>query len=87
MGAVRERCAAAIAAGTLLNDPLDLRPLPLSGIPGWHADNADEAFHRTPRATSRAGPGATTRRSRRHSPPPTLMTASGNNADHRPRMA
>lgn len=27
----------AIAAGTLLEDPLQLRPLPLAGIPGWHA--------------------------------------------------
>lgn len=29
--------ARAIAAGGLLNDPLELRPLPLMGIPGWHA--------------------------------------------------
>jgi hypothetical protein len=40
------RCAAAINAGRVLLDPLELRPLPLSGIPGWHPDNADEAFHR-----------------------------------------
>ncbi|WP_266168990.1 DUF3025 domain-containing protein [Dyella subtropica] len=40
-----EHCAAAIAAGQLLRDPLELRPLPLSGIPGWHADNDQEAFH------------------------------------------
>jgi hypothetical protein len=40
------RCAAAIGAGRVLLDPLELRPLPLSGIPGWHPDNADEAFHR-----------------------------------------
>ena len=39
-------CAQGIAAGRLLRDPLDLRPLPLSGIPGWHPDNANEAFHR-----------------------------------------
>ena len=38
-------CAAAIAQGHLLCDPLELRPLPLSGIPGWHPDNAGEAFH------------------------------------------
>lgn len=44
---VRAICAEAIAAGQLLNDPLELRPLPLSGIPGWHLGNADEAFHRT----------------------------------------
>jgi hypothetical protein len=40
-------CAEAIASGALLCDPLELRPLPLSGIPGWHADNADEQFHQT----------------------------------------
>lgn len=38
--------AARIARGELLLDPLELRPLPLSGIPGWHPDNGDEAFHR-----------------------------------------
>lgn len=38
-------CASAIARGRLLNDPLELRPLPLAGIPGWFAGNADEAFH------------------------------------------
>ncbi|WP_426702680.1 DUF3025 domain-containing protein [Rhodanobacter sp. Col0626] len=40
-------CAEQIAAGQLLHDPLELRPLPLSGIPGWHPANVDEAFHRT----------------------------------------
>jgi len=39
--------AAAIAHGELLNDPQELRPLPLSGVPGWHADNVDESFYRT----------------------------------------
>lgn len=38
--------AAAIRDGELLNDPQELRPLPLSGIPGWHADNAAENFYR-----------------------------------------
>ena len=38
--------AAAIMRGALLNDPQELRPLPLSGIPGWHADNAAERFYR-----------------------------------------
>ncbi|MGH8121278.1 MAG: DUF3025 domain-containing protein [Rudaea sp.] len=37
--------AAAIRAGDLLNDPQELRPLPLSGIPGWHADNGREKFY------------------------------------------
>ncbi|MBS0565972.1 MAG: DUF3025 domain-containing protein [Proteobacteria bacterium] len=40
-----ERLALAIDAGKLLNDPLELRPLPLSGIPGWHAGNEDESFY------------------------------------------
>lgn len=31
------RVADAIAAGRVLDDPLELRPLPLAGIPGWHA--------------------------------------------------
>jgi Protein of unknown function (DUF3025) len=30
------RVADAIAAGQVLDDPLELRPLPLAGIPGWH---------------------------------------------------
>jgi len=38
--------AAAIQRGELLNDPQELRPLPLSGIPGWHPDNTVERFYR-----------------------------------------
>lgn len=38
--------AQAITAGALLRDPQELRPLPLSGIPGWHVENAAEAFYR-----------------------------------------
>ena len=38
--------AVAIHRGELLNDPQELRPLPLSGIPGWHVDNAVESFYR-----------------------------------------
>jgi hypothetical protein len=37
--------ARSIARGDCLRDPLELRPLPLSGIPGWHPDNAAESFH------------------------------------------
>jgi len=36
----------AITRHTLLNDPQELRPLPLAGIPGWHLANEDEAFYR-----------------------------------------
>jgi len=38
--------AAAIGARRLLNDPQEMRPLPLSGIPGWHVDNVVESFYR-----------------------------------------
>ncbi|WP_430390562.1 DUF3025 domain-containing protein [Dyella sp. 20L07] len=38
-------CAEAIGAGRLLRDPLELRPLPLSGILGWYPGNDEEAFH------------------------------------------
>ncbi|HEY4092246.1 MAG TPA: DUF3025 domain-containing protein [Luteibacter sp.] len=40
-------CAEAIARGDVLNDPQELRPLPVSGVPGWHADTADESFYTT----------------------------------------
>jgi hypothetical protein len=61
--AMPARCAEAIAAGRLLHDPLELRPLPLSGLPGWRADNADESFHRSticyqPRRAGRQYPPA-----------------------------
>jgi hypothetical protein len=39
--------AEGIRSGELLNDPQELRPLPLSGIPGWHSDNGAEDFYRT----------------------------------------
>lgn len=35
-----------IVEGQLLRDPQDLRPLPLAGLRGWHADNANEFFYR-----------------------------------------
>lgn len=37
--------AGAIAEGWLLRDPQELRPLPLSGIPGWREDSTREVFH------------------------------------------
>jgi hypothetical protein len=36
-----------IAHADCLNDPQELRPLPMSGIPGWHQDNDSEDFYRT----------------------------------------
>lgn len=41
-----ETCVRAIGNGRTLCDPLELRPLPLAGIPGWHPDNEREAFCR-----------------------------------------
>lgn len=38
--------AQAIRDGQLLADPQEPRPLPLPGIPGWHAGNASAAFYR-----------------------------------------
>lgn len=37
--------AHAIDRGELLNDPQELRALPISGIPGWHSHNDAEAFY------------------------------------------
>lgn len=44
--AVDARVAAAIHAGRCLGDPQELRPLPMSGIPGWHRDIQDAVFYR-----------------------------------------
>ena len=44
---VVDAVAATIRDGRALNDPQELRPLPLSGIPGWHVDNSNENFYRT----------------------------------------
>jgi hypothetical protein len=43
---VDARISRLIVAGSVLGDPQELRPLPLCGIPGWHAQADDEAFHR-----------------------------------------
>lgn len=40
------RVADALLAGDVLGDPLELRPLPLAGIPGWHPGQG-EAFYAT----------------------------------------
>jgi hypothetical protein len=36
-----------IATGALLCDPQELRPLPVSGIPGWTSGNDSPSFYRT----------------------------------------
>ncbi|MEW5835248.1 MAG: DUF3025 domain-containing protein [Pseudomonadota bacterium] len=60
---------ARISRGELLTDPLELRPLPLSGIPGWHPDNGSEAFHRS-------APCYQPRREGRAYPPPLTLAAA-----------
>ena len=45
MEAVPVAVADAVVQGRLLDDPQALRPLPLSGIPGWHPDTADARFY------------------------------------------
>jgi hypothetical protein len=42
-----ENVADAIAKGDLMQDPQELRPLPLSGIPGWYRGAQDVEFYRT----------------------------------------
>ena len=39
--------AEAVATRRLLTDPQELRPLPLAGIPGWHAGGASGTFFAT----------------------------------------
>ena len=41
-----EACVQAISEGGVLRDPLELRPLPLAGVPGWHPGNERETFCR-----------------------------------------
>ena len=45
-GEALDTCAQAIGNGHVLCDPLELRPLPLAGVPGWHPGNPREAFVR-----------------------------------------
>jgi hypothetical protein len=44
--AALDTCVQAIGDGQALFDPLELRPLPLAGVPGWHPGNSREAFVR-----------------------------------------
>jgi hypothetical protein len=63
------RAAAAIVVGACLTDPQELRPLPLSGLPGWHRHGVDAAFLRDapcfrPLRAGRVYPPPLTRRDR-----------------------
>lgn len=62
-GDALDACAAAIDSGQALNDPQELRPFPLSGLPGWHDDGDAADFYRTapcfqPRRAGRIYPPA-----------------------------
>lgn len=46
-GDARAICAEAIADARVLNDPQELRPLPVSGVPGWHVDTDRPSFYTT----------------------------------------
>lgn len=61
--AIDHRTASLLHAGDGLNDPQQLRPLPVSGIPGWRAQVQDAAFYRD-------APCFRPRREHRRYPPP-----------------
>ena len=46
LDAMDARLAEAIDTGRCLQDPQELRPIPLSGIPGWHAGQTQADFYR-----------------------------------------
>lgn len=62
-GAIDRRTAALLHLVDGLHDPQQLRPLPVSGIPGWHAQAQDAAFYRD-------APCFRPRREHRRYPPP-----------------
>lgn len=63
--------AAAIGTGAILNDPQELRPLPLSGIPGWDARNDADDFYASAPCFRPLRPG------RRYSAPPLPVASAG----------
>lgn len=65
--------AEAAARGALFVDPQELRPLPLSGIPGWHAGTDGEAFYRDAECFRPLRPG-------RVYPAPLVLQASDEDA-------
>ena len=71
IGQLRAACTQAIDAGVVLSDPLQLRPLPLSGIPGWRADSEAEAFHLNAACYQPRRPG------RSYPPPQELAARNG----------
>lgn len=42
---VDARVASLIASGAVLNDPQELRPLPVCGLPGWRRGGSEAAFY------------------------------------------
>lgn len=67
--AAAQQVAAGIAGGHLLQDPQELRPLPLMGLRGWHARGAEPEF-------CRQAPCFQPKRAGRHYPPP-LVAGNG----------
>lgn len=63
--------AEAVAAGRLLNDPLELRPLPLAGVPGWFFGQ-DATFYREAACFQPVRPG------RVYPAPASIMSAPDN---------
>lgn len=59
--------ADAIAAGRTLNDPQELRPLPMLGLPGWHPRAGEPAFYQEHASFQPIRPG-------RLYPPPLLLS-------------
>ena len=62
--------AEAIACGQLLRDPQELRPLPLAGLPGWHAEAGAPGFFEETPCFRQAKPG-------RRYPKPWIPPAGG----------
>ena len=52
-----QAAADAIAVGKLLRDPQELRPLPLAGLPGWHAGATSRRFFEETPCFRQAKPG------------------------------
>jgi hypothetical protein len=69
-GETESAVAEAIAEGRVLADPQELRPLPMAGIPGWHARSEDPAFVRAAPCFRPLRPG-------RRYPAPLSLTAPG----------
>lgn len=73
MSRVIDVIANRIEDATLLRDPQELRPLPISGIPGWLSASEDPMFYRTAACFSPLRTG-------RRYPPPEVLDATASDA-------